>query len=343
MFNRIVVRGLLAAAMLASAVVARAGTTNVFKMPAGETSLDFVTVGNPGNAADPATGYGAVGYTYQMGQYDVTSAQYCDFLNSVATTSDPYGLYATSMANTAGQYGCGIVKNGSAGSYTYSVLPGRTNMPVNYISWGDAARFCNWLQNGQPVGAEGPATTETGAYALNGATSDSALLTITRNPGAIYVIPTEDEWYKAAYYKGGGTHAGYWSYPTKSNTAPSNVLSATGTDNANYFNGGYSNPTNLLTPVGAFADSPGPYGTYDMGGDVWQWNEAIMNGQSRGLRGGDCNLSSADMLPTYTSYNSPPSQGWSTVGFRVAEVPEPGSITLLVAGAIAAWIGWRRR
>ena len=74
--------------------------------------------------------------------------------------------------------------------------------------------------------------------------------------------------------------AGYWTYPTKSNTAPSNVLSATGTNNANYLASPiptlaiYTDPTNHLTPVGAFAASPGPYGTYDMGGDVWQWNEA---------------------------------------------------------------------
>ena len=51
-------------------------------MPNGEASLQFVTVGGPGNAADPATGslYGSVGYTYQMGEYDVTVGQYCQFL-----------------------------------------------------------------------------------------------------------------------------------------------------------------------------------------------------------------------------------------------------------------------
>ena len=59
-------------------------------------------------------------------------------------------------------------------------------------------------------------------------------MAITRNAGATYFIPSENEWYKAAYYKGGGTNAGYWTYPTQSNTAPSNVLSATGTNNANY-------------------------------------------------------------------------------------------------------------
>jgi hypothetical protein len=50
MFLRAVVKGLLAAALLVSAVaVARA---DVFNMPGGQTSLQFVTVGRPGNAAD---------------------------------------------------------------------------------------------------------------------------------------------------------------------------------------------------------------------------------------------------------------------------------------------------
>ena len=52
-------------------------------------------------------------------------------------------------------------------------------------------------------------------------------MAITRNAGATYFIPSENEWYKAAYYKGGSTNAGYWTYPTQSNTAPSNMLSAT--------------------------------------------------------------------------------------------------------------------
>jgi formylglycine-generating enzyme len=170
------------------------------------------------------------------------------------------------------------------------------------------------------------------------------LMAVTRNPGATYAIPSENEWYKAAFYKGGGANAGYWLYPTQSNTAPSNVFSATDANHANYYAGGYTDPTNLLTPVGAFAASPGPYGTYDMAGDLWQWNEAGINGNSRGLRGGDCHLDSGYLTSSYRSYNSPPADGWSTASIRVANVPEPSSIAMLFIVAISLMtFVWQRR
>ena len=117
---------------------------DVFNMPAGQTSLDFVTVGDPGNVGDTAvmaddrsTGYGAVGYVYRMGKYDVTAAQYAQFLNAVAAT-DTYGLYTTDMENIPAAFipGAGIVRNGSPGSYTYSVQPGHENYPIATVYWG---------------------------------------------------------------------------------------------------------------------------------------------------------------------------------------------------------------
>ena len=159
---------------------------------------------------------------------------------------------------------------------------------------------------------------------------------ITRNTGATYFIPTEDEWYKAAYYdptlnSGAG---GYWSYPTKSNSTPSNALSGSGSNNANCFMSGYSDPTNYLTPVGAFTDSPGPYGTYDMGGNVYQWNEANIGGSSRGLRGGSFNNSPNGLASADRVGGDPTGEIYDVIGFRVASVPEPSSITLVVAGAL---------
>jgi hypothetical protein len=97
-----------------------------------------------------------------------------------------------------------------------------SNKPVNFISWFNAARFANWLHNNMPSGSQNSLTTESGAYYLNGTTSDA---TITRISGARYALPTEDEWYKAAYYKGGSSNAGYWNYATQSDSIPSCVAS----------------------------------------------------------------------------------------------------------------------
>jgi formylglycine-generating enzyme len=110
-------------------------------------TIPLVTVGDPGNAADPATEYGAVPYTYQIGEFDIEISEYCSFLNSVAVSADPYGLYDIEMATANSFASCGIVQSGSPGDYTYTVEAGRGNLPVNNVSWGDAARFCNWLAN----------------------------------------------------------------------------------------------------------------------------------------------------------------------------------------------------
>ena len=319
-------------------------------------------MGNPGNTADTivmhdgTTGYGSVPYVYQMGKYDVTTAQYCQFLNAVATTSDPYRLYSSYMAPGSVYNSLptiGITQSGSPGSYSYSVTGSYSqaaNCLVFDVTWGDAARFCNWLQNNQPTGAEGPGTTETGAYTLNGATSDSALMAATRNAGAVDFIPSENEWYKAAYYN--PSNGSYWLYPTQSNTAPINILSSTGTNNANFYdyygtgNGGYTDPTNYLTPVGAFAASSGPYGTYDMGGDAYQWNEANIDGSYRGVRGGIWNnysyfLASSDRYHSGPDYPADEAIG---LGFRVASaVPEPGSVVMLLGFAGMALLYWWRK
>ena len=227
-------------------------------------------------------------------------------------------------------------------------------MPVFAVTWGDAARFCNWLQNGQPTGGtEAANTTETGAYALNGATTDAQLMGVpspahSGSNAATYFLPTENEWYKAAYYSGDGTNSSYWAYPTKSNTAPINILSPTGTNNANFWdeydtgNGGDTDPTNYLTPVGSFVLSPGPYGTYDMGGDVWQWNETDISASFRGGRGGSLNDNSTHLASSTRDIGYPTTENYG-LGFRVASsvvVPEPDSLALLLAGAVAFGI-WR--
>jgi formylglycine-generating enzyme required for sulfatase activity len=185
------------------------------------------------------------------------------------------------------------------------------------------------LANGQPTGIEGAGTTETGSYALNGAITDADLMAVTRNFSAKYVIPTLNEWYKAAYYKGGSTDAGYWLYPTQSNATPSYVLSSSGTNNANY-------GTGYPTWVGAYVSSPGPYGTYDMGGDVYQWTDQLgqkQDGTVMGfiLEGGSCDAGSVGLQSGYAAGGYPTCE-YFYYGFRVAEVPEPVTMAILALG-----------
>ena len=176
--------------------------------------IDWVTVGDPGNTADtdPA-GFGAVATSFQIMKYEFTNQQYTDFLNSVAVT-DTYSLYNAEMGSNARG---GITQSGSSGSYTYAVKSNMGDKPVNYVSWFDAARVSNWYQNG----ATSSSSTETGAYTLVGGqiTGDAPAV----NNGATFYVPLEDQWYKAAYYKGGTTNAGYWDYATQSDTAPTAV------------------------------------------------------------------------------------------------------------------------
>jgi formylglycine-generating enzyme required for sulfatase activity len=131
---------------------------------------------------------------------------------------------------------------------------------IDYVSWFDAARFCNWMQNGQ-----GNGSTETGAYTLNGAMSGIYAV----NPGAKTWIPSENEWYKAAYYDAtkGGT-GGYWSYPTQSNSVSGNAIGVP--NSANYYDGDYVGfPGMALTDVGAYGgNSDSFYGTNDQLGNV---------------------------------------------------------------------------
>ena len=331
-------------------------------------TIDMVTVGNPGNVNDPATGnlYGGVAYDYQIGKYNVTIGQYTAFLNAVAAT-DTHSLYSEYMAtnlNTAG-----ISRAGSSGSYTYSVINNggdSSNRPITFVSWLDSARFANWMANGQPTGAQSSTTTENGAYNVSGATSGDAPAKNVTNPNTgaapAFYIPTENEWYKAAYYsptKGG--NGGYYTYATQSDTAPGNLVSS-GANQANYFNGVYSvtqssiySPSqNYLTDVGAFTNSASFYGTFDQGGNVYEWNDLDgTTGLFRGLRGGGwgdvaavTSSSAGGKTETYLKWEleNVIFTGYSVRLASPVAVPEPSTWVMGLAGiACGGWQMYRRR
>lgn len=279
------------------------------------SAMDWVPVGDPGNQADPY-GNGAVSNHYKIGRCEVTNSEYGEFLNSV----DPQGLNAIGLFNAAmasDPRGGIVLDPNSAVGAKFSVRPNMEHKPVNFVSWFDAARFANWMHHGR-----NPEITETGAYALNGATSGTGF---PRNPEARVWIPTDAEWHKAAYYKGGSTNAGYWTYPTQANNAPqqSNANSS-GVGNAgpsgNFANFGsgarWNGAIGHVTTVGTNGGAS-PYGTHDQGGNVWEWTESNVGGSSKKLKGGCWETIATSMSITNSDYASPATEN-ARCGFRLA-------------------------
>ncbi len=169
------------------------------------------------NNANNTDGYGSVNYLYYIHKYPVTVNKWVNFLNSKAAT-DTYELYNSNMK---------INRSGSSGSYTYTAMANYGNKPITNVSWFNAARYCNWFHNGRSTGS-----TEDGAYTLNGTNSGSA---VAKNAGAKYYIPSENEWFKAAYYAG-GTADSYYEFATQKDIffGPSTISGVDASGNGPY-------------------------------------------------------------------------------------------------------------
>ena len=179
---------------------------------------NFVVIADVNNAVD-TTGYGLVTYQYFAGKYLITNGEYLEFLNTIDPNgSNTYGTY-TSLMSTSPRGGITFVASAIEGS-KYIIKTNMFNKPVNFLNWYNAARYCNWLHNGKPNTAAGNGVTETGAYSLTGNVGSPS-----RNISAAYFIPTEDEWYKSAYYKSNGQNTGYFLYATQNNIVPTSVCS----------------------------------------------------------------------------------------------------------------------
>ena len=267
--------------------------------------IDFVDIGNVGNTGDTANTVnganpGAVNYDYSIGTYEVTAAQWASVSSFDANV-------------------------GNAGTWSGA-------QPTASASWYEAAKFANWLTSGDALSG---AYTFSNSTTFTGVDRDTALTTF----GTIYVLPTEDEWYKAAYFKSDGS--GYTTYAT------GDTLPVAGTD-ANY-NRYIQGPWNVGS--GTVENN----GTYDMGGNVYEWGESAWEGGAptgdewRLIRGGDWNNFSTALQSSNRYYVSNPDLGLFYVGFRVAalelqvaSVPEPSSVGLLVLGAMGLMLKRRR-
>jgi sulfatase modifying factor 1 len=321
---------------------------SLLSVSAGATvAIDWVTIGNPGNPArSPAnsmdgsggTPGGSVAYTYQMSRNEITISQYVEFLNATASIDDRFGLYDEGINHSGG--GGGIARKQLAERYEYSVI-GNGKIPVTFVSIYDAARFCNWLHNGQKTGDAGMQSVEIGAYSLGGVTmpapgSGISPPLIPKRVGATVWIPSEDEWSKAAYFdptQFGGS-GGYWLHANRSNSVPGNSFTQPG--GVNFFDGNYAQDENgllgRLTDVGAYGEaSRSYYGMNDMAGNVAEW---VGIDGSRSLRGGHwAYVLGGGSGHLISSWGGPLQYGdYQLIGFRVAGAPSPVMVVVLDNG-----------
>ena len=328
LFHFVVAVSMSAASMVSAvqaAVVSFGSGTNQFNM-------EFVTIGNPGNAPDTRSSsrplsatLGSVGYTYGIGKFEVRRDMITKF-----NASQSLKISIEDMTSYGG--------NGP-------------NKPATGISWNEAARFVNWLNTstGNQAAykfADGSAVNEDIQLWQSGdAGYDSS--NPYRNSLAKYVLPSYNEWYKAAYYSPSGT---YYDYANGSNTAPTAVASGTAANTAVYLQPHGQGPADVDQAGGL-----SPYGVMGLGGNVWEVEEssfdlAHSSGSSlRGLRGGYWSHNS-DVLLSSSRHNIIRSLGDIDDGFRVASlfssappaVPEPSMMVIGTLFGIGGLVARRR-
>lgn len=285
-----------------------------FGSGANSFSIDFVTVGNAGNANDAGAGggsfhtpYGGVGYTYRISTYAISQR---DIANAAAS----------GLANV------------TAGAHTGL-------KPAADISWYEAAAFVNWMNTSKGHQAAYDLTFDSEWSMNTWSAGDQATTGVNggtnpyRHKDAIYVLPSEDEWYKAAYHQNDGVTANYWDYASGGNTIPTPVSSGTVSGTAVYDQTFLTGPADITLAGGL-----GPYGTVGQNGNVWEWNESASDGvndmatEIRVIRGGAWDNTGAVLSSSTGRGFNTPSTEFLNIGFRVASIPEPSSILMLLLG-----------
>jgi len=218
------------------------------------------------------------GFCGRMSKYEVTNAQYCDFLNAALASGDStvndIDIYGSSGSNSGEDYigeryyrcdgsgytGYGATNGGAArihyseGAFTVDNRFG--DHPVTYVSWYGAMAFCSYFG---------------------------------------YYLPTEDQWQAVADYDGTYTYG-------CGETIDPGI--------ANYRHSEHPDGT---MPVGSFGVYG--YGMSDMAGNVWEWTSSSL-GSNRVFRGGSLGSVDSDCAVSIRG-DGIPYANYYDIGFRV--------------------------
>jgi formylglycine-generating enzyme required for sulfatase activity len=299
---------------------------DIFGTGANTFAIDFVTIGCPGNPAD-TTGApnpaGSVAYSFRMGTYEVS--------RDMVSKANHLGGLGVVMMDMSRYGGNGV------------------NRPATGITWLGAAAFVNWLNTS--TGHRAAYNIFEGYLSLwpSGEAWVSGGETLYRHKDTYYFLPSDNEWYKAAFYD--GEHRVYYDYATGSNSMPIPVAGGAAAGTAVY---------EQLSPLGpadvANAGGLSPFGTMGQGGNVFEWMESAKDGsndsptEAHAVRGGYWFKPLYALQSTYR-YGSLPTEGSAINGFRVASVLEPGGGAIPEPAVFGQGMGlvavgfalWRRR
>ena len=264
-------------------------------------TINFVPMVNDGYGAD-GNGYGAVGYHYRIGTREITIDQF-----AASPISDANANYWNDGVRNVG-----------------------SDAPVVNITWYQAAQYCNWLTSGNV--SNGAYTVSgglvTGVTDHDGAAMDSLVATF----GQVYVLPTEDEWYRAAYYK----DESYSLYANGSGTAPTHGSDANFSSPGGYFNG-------PAWTVGSGTNEQN--GTKNMMGNVWEWLESADDGtldnlgsENVAVRGGDYFQGVDKLDSAHRGIGELPNNEFLNTGIRVVAIPEPGTMSMMSLSTVGLFM-----
>ena len=299
-------------------------TTQTFGSGANQFSIDFVEIGNTNNQPDSNGSpnmAGSVGYIFNLGKFEISRQ-----ILEKANAETGLGISLADLSNFGGN---------------------NPDRPASGVSWFTAARFVNYLNTtqgfspaynftGSYAGPRNPAGFSLWAEGQNGFNPNNQY----RNSQAKFFLPSTDEWYKGAY----GVSSGLWyAYPS-SGQPPRPVFSGTEVGTAVYGQTTETGPAD----VNQAGDVSG-WGAMGMAGNVWEWTESAFDGENnspqekREYRGGAWNFLGESYISNAGRLASDPDGSQIVLGFRVAMIPEPSSLSLLLAGGAVLMAGRRRK